>query len=151
MWIESAISPQGRIAIQSARGSRPAVINHGLVQLPPLVGQSNLPIQSVMELLYDESALAQTGPSVEVLPVPYSVQSVARAWVWRESVRVRCYASANAEYETTFIIENDGRQSVTVSLPKGHRLIGLEVQDESIPLQSSNAVSYTHLTLPTKA
>ena len=138
VWIESAISPQGRIAIQSARGSRPTVINHGLVQLPPLAGQSNLPIQSVMELLYDESALAQTGPSVEVLPVPNSVQSVARAWVWRESVRVRCYASANAEYETTFIIENDGRQSVTVSLPKGHRLIGLEVQDESIPLQSSN-------------
>ena len=72
--------------------------------------------------------MAQTGPSIEILPVLDSVQSVARAWVWRESVRVRCYASANAEYETTFNIENDGRQSVTVSLPDGHRLIGLEVQ-----------------------
>ena len=97
-----------------------------------------MPIQSVIELLYDGSALAQTGPSIEILPVLDSVQSAARAWVWRESVRVRCYASANAEYETAFSIENDGRQSVTVSLPDGHRLIGLEVQGESIPLQSSN-------------
>ena len=55
---------------------------------------------------------------------------------------MRCYTSANAEYETTFSIENDGRQSVTVSLPEGHRLIGLEVQGESIPLQSSNVKSF---------
>ena len=138
VWIESAVSPQGRINIKAARGSGPTVLNHRLVQLPPPGGQSNLPIQSVIELLYDGSALAQTGPSIEILPVLDSVQSAARAWVWRESVRVRCYASANAEYETAFSIENDGRQSVTVSLPDGHRLIGLEVQGESIPLQSSN-------------
>lgn len=138
VWVESAVAPQGRISIQSTRGSRPSVLNHRLVQLPPLANQLTLPIQSVVELLYDASALAQTGPSVEILPVPDSVQSVARAWVWKESSRVRCYTSANAEYETTFIIENDGRQSVTVSLPEGHRLIGLEVQGESIPLQSSN-------------
>jgi len=138
VWVESAVATQGRISIQAARGSRPSVLNHCLVQLPPLADQSILPIQSVVELLYDGSTLAQTGPSVEILPAPDSVQSVARAWVWRESSRVRCYASANAEYETTFIIENDGRQSVTVSLPEGHRLIGLEVQGESIPLQSSN-------------
>ncbi len=138
VWIESAVSPQGRINIKAARGSRPLVLNHRLVQLPPQAGQSNLPIQSVMELLYDGAALAQKAPAIEILPVLNSVQSVARAWVWRESVRARCYASANTEYETTFIIENDGRQSVTVSLPEGHRLIGLEVQGESIPLQSSN-------------
>ena len=138
VWIESAVSPQGRININAARGNCPSVLNHRLVQLPPQGGQTNLPIQSVMEVLYDGSALAQTGPAIELLPALDSVQSVARAWVWRESVRVRCYASANAEYETTFIIENDGRQSVTVSLPDGHRLIGLEVQGESIPLQSSN-------------
>ena len=138
VWIESAVSPQGRINISAARGSCPSILNHRLVQLPPQTGQTNLPIQSVMELLYDGSALAQTDPAIEMLPVLDSVQSVARAWVWRESVRVRCYASANAEYETTFSIENDGRQSVTVSLPDRHRLIGLEVQGESIPLQSSN-------------
>ena len=138
VWVESAVAPKGRISIQSTRASRPSVLNHRLIQLPPLAEQSALPIHSVVELLYDESALAQTGPSVEILPDPNSVQSVARAWVWRESSRVRCYTSANAEYETTFSIENDGRKSVTVSLPEGHRLIGLEVQGESIPLQSSN-------------
>ncbi len=138
VWIESAVSPQGGINISAARGSCPSVLNHRLVQLPPQVGQTNLPIQSVMELLYDGKALAQPGPAIEMLPVLDGVQSVARAWVWRESVVVRCYESANAEYETTLSIENDGRQSVTVSLPDGHRLIGLEVQGESIPLQSSN-------------
>ncbi|MDA7994583.1 MAG: hypothetical protein MPJ25_16265, partial [Pirellulales bacterium] len=137
-WVESAISPQGCIDIQAVRGSRPSVLNHHLVQLPPQAGQSNLPIQSVMKLLYNESALSQSGPSLEILPLRDSVHSVARAWVWRECVRVQCYASANAEYETNFVIQNDGRQSVTVSLPSGHRLIGLEVQGESIPLQSSN-------------
>lgn len=136
-WVESAISPRGCIDIQAVRGSRPSVLNHRLVQLPPRAGQSNLPIQSVMEFLYNESALSQSGPSLEILPLRDSVHSVARAWVWRECVRVRCYESANAEYETNFVIENDGRQSITVSLPGGHRLIGLEVQGESIPLQSS--------------
>ena len=137
-WVESAISPQGCIDIQAVRGSRPSVLNHHLVQLPPQVGQLDVPIQPVMKLLYNESALSQSEPSLEILPLRDSAHSVARAWVWRECVRVQCYASANAEYETNFVIENDGRQSVTVSLPSGHRLIGLEVQGESIPLQSSN-------------
>ena len=83
-WVESAISPQGCIDIQAVRGSRPSVLNHHLVQLPPQAGQSNLPIQSVMKLLYNESALSQSGPSLEILPLRDSVHSVARAWVWRE-------------------------------------------------------------------
>ena len=65
---ESAVAPKGRISIQSTRASRPSVLNHHLIQLPPLAEQSTLPIHSVVELLYNESALAQTGPSVEILP-----------------------------------------------------------------------------------
>ncbi|MDA7937606.1 hypothetical protein N9B71_00950 [Pirellulales bacterium] len=137
-WVESAVSPQGRISILSAHENRPSVLNHGLVQMPPLPGQLDLPIQTVMELRYDDTALAATGPAVEILPSLNSLQSVPRAWVWKESASVRCYTSGNAEYETVFIIENDGRQSVTVSLPEGHQLIGLDVQGESIPLQSSD-------------
>ena len=137
-WVESAVSPQGRISIQSAYENRPAVLNHGLVQMPPLVGRLNLPIQTIMELRYDEAVLATPGPAVEIVPGLNNRQSIARAWVWKESANVRCYTSGNAEYETIFIIENDGRQSVTVSLPEGHQLIGLDVQGESIPLQSSD-------------
>lgn len=137
-WVASAVSPKGRISIQSAHESRPSVINHGLVQIPPAAGQLNLPIQTIMELRYDDAVLETPSTSVEILPGPYSVQSVARAWVWKETANIRCYTSGNAEYETTFFIENDGRQSVTVSLPEGHQLTGLEVQGESIPLRSSN-------------
>ena len=91
VWVESAVAPKGRISIQSTRASRPSVLNHHLIQLPPSAEQSTLPIHSVVELLYDESALAQTGPSVEVLPDPNSVQSVARAWVWREFAGAMLY------------------------------------------------------------
>ena len=137
-WVESAVSPQGRISIQSAYENRPSVLNHGLVQMPPLAGQLNLPIQTIMELRYDDTVLATLSPAVEIVPSLNNMQSVARAWVWKESANVRCYTSGNAECETVFIIENDGRESVTVSLPEGHQLIGLDVQGESIPLQSSD-------------
>ncbi len=137
-WVESAVSPQGRISIQSAYETRPVVLNHGLVQMPPLAGRLNLPIQTIMELRYDDTVLATPSPAVEIVPSLNNMQSVARAWVWKESANVRCYTSGNAEYETIFIIENDGRQSVTVSLPEGHQLIGLDVEGESIPLQSSD-------------
>ena len=80
-WVASAVSPKGRISIQSAHESRPSVINHGLVQIPPAAGQLNLPIQTIMELRYDDAVLETPSTSVEILPGPYSVQSVARAWV----------------------------------------------------------------------
>jgi len=138
VWVESAVSPQGRISIQSAYENRPVVLNHGLIQMPPVAGRLNLPIQTIMELRYDDTVLATPSSAVEIVPSLNNMQSVARAWVWKESANVRFYTSGNAEYETIFIIENDGRQSVTVSLPEGHQLIGLDVQGESIPLQSSD-------------
>lgn len=137
-WVEAAIAPRGEILVQAVGRQRPQVRNNRLIELPPQDRSIGGPLETVSELSYDiETALVGTEPAVEIAPLPAGAQPVPRGWVWQEKTTVRCFASAAAEYETNFSIENDGRKSVLLTVPGTHRLLGISINDERLPLPAA--------------
>jgi uncharacterized membrane protein YhaH (DUF805 family) len=137
-WVEAAVAPQGELFVQAVGRDRPQVRNHRLKELPPRDRSAAGPLETVSELSYDlETALDGTGPAVELIPLPAAARPVPRGWVWQEKTTVRCYASAAAEYETQFSIENDGRKSFLLTVPATHRLLGVSIDNERLSLPAA--------------
>jgi len=136
-WVEAAVSATGEAIVQAVGQERPLVENHRLTELPPRERHFDTPLETVAELSYDMLAVGGDGPgrpAAVLVPAPVAARPVARAWVWQERTTVRCFASAAAEFETVFEIENDGRRSIQLSLPADHRLLGITVGGERMPL-----------------
>ena len=137
-WVEAAVDPRGEILVQAVGRDRPQIRNHRLTELPPRDRSAAGPLETVSELSYDiETTLTGTEPVAEIVPLPMGARPVPRGWVWQEKTTVRCYASAAAEYETHFSIENDGRKSVLLTVPSTHRLIGVSINDERLSLPAA--------------
>ncbi len=136
-WVEAAVSATGEAIVQAVGQERPLVENRRLTELPPRERHSDTPLETVAELSYDMLVVGGDGPgrpAAMLVPAPVAARPVARAWVWQERTTVRCFASAAAEFETAFDIENDGRRSIQLSLPADHRLLGITVAGERMPL-----------------
>ena len=139
-WVESAVSARGEALVQAVGQERPLVRNSWLTELPPRDRQADASLETVTELAYDlANAGGGPGPAAELIPAPAASQPAARAWVWREQTIVRCYDSAAAEFETRFDVENDGRETLQLSLPAEHRLLGVSVGGERLPLVAATA------------
>ena len=136
-WVEAAVSATGEAIVQAVGQERPLIENHRLTELPPRERHFDTPLETVGELSYDMQAVGghrSDSPAAVLVPAPVAARPVARAWVWQERTTVRCFTSAAAEFETTFEIENDGRRSIQLSLPADHRLLGITVGGERMPL-----------------
>ncbi len=138
-WVEAAEETTGRLVIQSVGQDRPHIRNARLRELPAnLPGEG--PLETLAEFAYDKAAaLAGAGPAAELEPLPAAERPVPRCWIWHETTTVRCAASATAEYETSYALENDGRASVLLTVPASHRLLGVTVNGERLPLPAGEA------------
>ena len=139
-WVEAAVSATGEAIVQAVGQERPLIENHRLTELPPRKRHFDTPLETVAELSYDMQMVGghtADDPAAVLVPAPVAARPVARAWVWQERTTVRCFASAVAEFETTFEIENDGRQSLQLSLPADHQLLGITVDGERMPLAAA--------------
>lgn len=126
-WVEAAESPGGTVTIRSDAGERPEITNRRLRELPP--GAEAEP--GTLELAYGgPRTVAGEGSIAELLPP--SVASAARAWAWRQSTVCWCFESGALEWETTFDVENLGRETVTLALPAGLRVERVTVADEPV-------------------
>mgnify|MGYP001557406931 CR=1 FL=1 len=136
-WVEAAVAATGETIVQAVGQERPLVENRRLTELPPRERHGDAPLETVAELAYDMRVVGvgnANDPAAVLVPAPVAARPVARAWVWRERTTVRCFASAAAEFETSFELENDGRRSIQLSLPADHRLLGVTVGGERMPL-----------------
>ena len=141
-WVEAAVAPRGELLIQAVGRDRPQVRNHRLTELPPQERLAAGPLETISELSYElETVFKGTGPAAELVPLPMAARPVPRSWVWQEKTTVRCYASAAAEYETQFSLENDGRKSVLLTVPSTHRLLGVSIDGEQLPLPATRVGS----------
>lgn len=138
-WVEAAEETSGHLVIQAVGQDRPHIRNARLRELPAnLPGEG--PLETLAEFAYDKAAaLAGTGPAAELEPLPAAERPVPRCWIWHETTTVRCSASATAEYETCYALENDGRASVLLTVPASHRLLGVTVNGERLPLPAGEA------------
>jgi hypothetical protein len=126
-WIEAAENPAGTVTIRGEAGERPEVANRRLRELPPGAEAA----AGTVELAYGAPPMiAGGGPAAEVLPPADA--AAARAWAWRQSTVCWCYESGDLEWETTFDVENLGRESVTLALPAGMRVERVTVADEPV-------------------
>lgn len=126
-WIEAAENPGGTILIRGEAGARPEIDNRRLRELPPGAEAEAAGI----ELAYGgPRTIGGGGPAAEVLPP--AAAAAARAWAWGQSTVCWCYESGGLEWETTFDVENLGRESVTLALPAGMRVERVTVADEPV-------------------
>lgn len=126
-WVEAAEDPGGTVTIRGAVGARPEITNRRLRELPPTAeaepGELELTYGGPRTLAGDEAA-------ADVLPP--AVAAAARAWAWRQSTVCWCYESGGLEWETTFELENLGRESVTLTPPLGLQVERVTVGDEPV-------------------
>ncbi|MFM7136185.1 MAG: hypothetical protein ACKO1M_03820, partial [Planctomycetota bacterium] len=126
-WVEAAENQGGTIVIRGEAGERPEIDNRRLCELPPGAEAA----AGAIELAYGAPrTIAGGGPAAEVLPPADA--AAARAWAWRQSTVCWCYESGGLAWETTFDVENLGRESVTLALPTGLRVERVTVADEPI-------------------
>jgi len=126
-WVEAAEQPGGTVTIRGEAGERPEIANHRLRELPPGAESK----AGVLELAYGAPRqIAGGGPAAELLPP--SIAAAARAWAWRQSTVCWCYESGGLEWETTFDVENLGRDSVSLALPEGLRVERVTVAGEPV-------------------
>lgn len=126
-WVEAAESPGGTIAIRGDAGQRPEVENRILPELPPSVDAA----PGTIELAYGSPrTLVGPGPAASVLPPPAT--AAARAWAWRQATVCWCHESGALAWETSLEIENQGRETATITIPAGLSLEELIVADEPV-------------------
>jgi hypothetical protein len=126
-WVEAAESPGGTIAIRGDAGQRPDVENRTLPELPPSVDAAS----GTIELAYGSPrTLVGPGPAASVVPPPAT--AAARAWAWRQATVCWCHESGALAWETSFAIENQGRETVTITIPAGLTLEEVIVGDEPV-------------------
>jgi len=139
-WVESAVAATGEVLVQAVDREQPEIRNRRLTELPPRRRGGDLPLETVSELAYDMRNVGRGDePAAELVPPGATDRPAGRAWAWNEQTTVRCYASAAVEFETRFDLENDGRRSLSLSLPTGHRLLGVNVGGERLPLPAGPA------------
>jgi hypothetical protein len=133
-WVEAAETPGGAIAVRGEAGQRPELENRALPELPP--GADAEP--GTVELAYGAPrTLVGTEPAANVLPP--SVAAAARAWAWRQVTICWCHESGGLAWETNLEIENQGRESVTITIPAGLKIEEVIVDDEPVAAVSSGA------------
>lgn len=126
-WVEAAEQPGGTVTIRGEAGERPEIANHRLRELPPAAESE----AGLIELAYGAPRqIAGDGPAAELLPP--SLAAAARAWAWRQSTVCWCYESGGLEWETTFDVENLGRDSVSLALPEGLRVERVTVAGDPV-------------------
>lgn len=135
-WIEAAENLGGTVVIRGEAGERPEIDNHRLRELPAGAEAA----AATLELAYGAPrTIAGAGAAAEVLPP--AATAAARAWAWRQSIVCWCYESGGLDWETTFDVENLGRESVMLALPAGMRVERVTVADEPVAavMTGSNA------------
>lgn len=122
-WVEGAEQPGGRVTIAGEAGQRPELLNRRLREVPPTDHDG----AAVVRLAYGspESVTAAGGPAAELMPP--AAAAGARAWAWRESIICECHDSGMLEWESRLDIENQGRASVSLTVPDGLRLESVSV------------------------
>ena len=139
-WVEGTTSPHGTVVVRSGSRTRPALINRRLREVPPGVSIDREPADPVTELVYGDPALlgsaASDEPSAELVPAD---DSRARAWAWRESTTCFCHASGRNECETTFEIENRGREEAVLTVPRGLVIDEVLIDGEPVPFDPAPA------------
>jgi len=126
-WVEAAERPGGMVTVRGEPGRRPTVVNHQLREVPPAADMQ----PGVITLAYGPPrSLDGGGPVAEVAGPPPA--AAPRAWAWRQASTCWCFESGALEWETRFEIENQGRESATLTLPDGLRVEGVTVAGEAV-------------------
>lgn len=138
-WIDGAVVPGGTVLVRDTGPERPRVINRRLRELPPEVDAAadSLPILGEFAFGTRES-VSGDAPPLELIPVqPGGAEP--QAWVWREETSCWVHESGQTECESVFEIENHGREVLTVSVARGRRLEGIDVDGVSIDFDRTGA------------
>ncbi|MCE9632409.1 MAG: hypothetical protein K8S94_17085 [Planctomycetia bacterium] len=133
-WVEGSTAPRGSVVIRSGSRARPTLLNRRLREVPPGVSIDREPADPVTELVYGNPASLgsekSAEPAAELAPAD---DSRARAWAWRESTTCFCHASGRIECETTFEIENRGREDAVLTVPRGLVIDEVLIDGEPMP------------------
>ncbi len=123
-WVEGAEHPGGRVTITGEAGQRPELLNRRLREVPP-TDRDGGPAAVLLAYGAPEHVAAASGAAADLLPP--ATASGARAWAWSESITCQCHDSGMLEWETRLDIENQGRASVSLTVPDGLRLESVSV------------------------
>ncbi len=128
-WIREASAAQGVVTIVSADQLLPDVQNQRLLELPTRLDGRPTGRRS-LEFAFGPPPPA-AGPAAELRPADSGVD--ARAWAWREDVSCWCEESGTIECESRFVIENEGRDAVVVTVPAGQQLQSVAIDGNAMP------------------
>ena len=141
-WVEGAVTPRGTVAVRGAGAIRAGIVNRRLRELPPGDADAEDSAASAGEFAYGPPQAAPDGlPPADV--VPDRVTTDARAWAWRETTTCWCHDSGGTEAETTFDIENHGREAVTVTIAAGRTVDAILVDGTAMPLDAAGDTGET--------
>jgi hypothetical protein len=126
-WVEAAERPGGLVTIRGEPGRRPTLINDQLRELPPAADGN----PGVIKLAYGPPRGLDASLPVAAVAKPPTT-ATPRAWAWRQVTACWCFESGAFEWETSFDIENQGRESATITLPDGLRVEGVVVAGTAV-------------------
>lgn len=137
-WLEGDTSPGG-VVVLTATGPRPEFMSRRLRTLPAAAEDDvQGGVEGRSEFFYGPPVPAGDGlPAAELMPAAAGAD--ARAWAWREQVSCWCDESGAVETESRFDVENQGRSSLTVSVPAGRVLERIIVDGASVAIDSTAA------------
>jgi hypothetical protein len=131
-WVDGATSKLGHCMVRSAGRSRPRLINRRLTEVPPESAVVEPGSVTLAEFAFDPTVAGDTADDAAAELLPGGDD--ARAWAWRETVVSWCHASGATEHETLFEIDNQGRTSLALAIPRGHRVQGILLDGLRLPL-----------------
>ncbi len=128
-WVEGAEQPGGRVTISGEAGQRPEIMNRRLREVPPTAHDGG-PASVTLAYGGPESVAAAAGAAADLRPP--APATGARAWAWRESITCQCHDSGTLEWESRLDIENQGRSTVSLTVPDGLRLESVSVAGSGV-------------------
>jgi len=147
-WVEGAPRQVGEVIVRDAGRRRPRNVNRRLAELPPRPDAASDWPALVGEFSFAGVSAVADGPAAADLVPGRRDDGDARAWAWRETTSCWLHTSGRTEFETAFEIENHGRQTVTISLPPGRRVQGVEIDGAAVAVVAAENVASIPVELP---
>jgi hypothetical protein len=125
-WVDGATDPGGTVALGGVAGGRLRLRAQGLGELATDVRAEGASSRGA------EFAYGPPQPGLAVELEPGAGRDGARAWAWRETITCWCEEAGTGEVETRFALENLGRESVSLTVPGGCRLLEVLVDGATV-------------------
>lgn len=144
-WVEGAATSRGTVVVLDTGPGRPVVVNRRLRELPPSPGAADRQPVAAEFAFTAPRAGDNAAAAAELRPAE---GADARAWAWSESLSCRCYESGRVECEAAYDIENQGRDSVSLTVLPGRRVEEVLIDGDAVPIESLDGGGAARVPLP---